>query len=103
MTDAVSLRAGMTAVQPLEGKRPESLKDAAGKFEAMLIGQMLKSARETDKGGWSGEEADQSSSAILDLADQHLADLLGAQGSFGLARMVVNQLGQPAPGDIPRK
>jgi len=92
MTDAVSLRAGTPAAEPLEGRRPENLKDAAGKFEAMLIGQMLKSARRTDSGGWSGE-ADPSSSAILDMADQHLADLLGAQGSLGLARMVVKQPG----------
>jgi len=27
------------------------------------------------------------------MAEQHLGDMLGSQGSFGLARMVVSQLG----------
>jgi len=89
MTNAISLRA-----EPLlDSARPDNLnlKDAAGKFEALLIAQMLKSARETDSGGWSGN-ADQSSSSMMDMAEQHLAELLGSQGSLGLARMVVNQL-----------
>lgn len=68
------------------------LKDAAGKFEAMLIAQMLKSARKTDSGGWSGE-ADQATSSLMDMAEQQLADMLGAQGGMGIARMVVTQLG----------
>ena len=68
------------------------LKDAAGKFEALMISQMLKLARQSDSGGWTGEE-DQSSSSIMDMAEQHLGELLGSQGSFGLARMVVSQLG----------
>jgi len=67
------------------------LKDAAGKFEAMLIAQMLKSARKTDAAGWSGE-ADQSSTAIMEMGEQQLADMLGAQGGLGLAQMVVSQL-----------
>lgn len=68
------------------------LKDAAGKFEALMISQMLKSARQSDSGGWTGEQ-DQSTSSIMDMAEQHLGELLGSQGSFGLARMVVSQLG----------
>jgi flagellar protein FlgJ len=77
---------------PPDAKSAANLKDAAGKFEALLIGQMLKSARDTDSGGWSGE-ADQSSSSIMDMAEQHLAELLGSQGSLGIARMVISQLG----------
>ena len=81
------------AVTP-DAKQAETtkLKDAAGKFEAMLIAQMLKSARKTDSGGWSGE-SDQSTSCIMDMAEQQLADMLGAQGGLGIAQMVVTQLG----------
>ncbi len=91
MPEAISLR---MAAQPFDSERPGnlSLKDAAGKFEALLIQQMLKSARETDSGGWTGE-TDPAGSAIHDLAEQHLAELLGSQGSLGLARLVVKQLG----------
>jgi len=89
MMDGISAR-----LPTLEDPRRDNLnlKDAAGKFEALLITQMLKSARETDSGGWSGD-TDQSGSAIMDMADQHLADLLGAQGGLGVARMVVEHLG----------
>ena len=92
MPDAISLRVGGS---PIEGQRPENLKlkDAAGKFEALLIAQMLKSARDADSGGWSGE-SDQSTSSIMDMAEQHLAEMLGSQGSLGIARMVVAQLGK---------
>ena len=69
-----------------------NLKDAAGKFESMLIAQMLKSARKTDSGGWTGD-SDQASSSIMDMAEQQLADMLGAQGGLGLANVVMNQLG----------
>jgi len=36
---------------------------------------MLKSARQSDSGGWTGEE-DQTSSSIMDMAEQHLGELL---------------------------
>ena len=78
------------------------LKDAAGKFEAMLIAQMLKSARRTDAAGWSGE-ADASSTAIMEMGEQQLADMLGAQGGLGLAQMVVSQLGPKPDGAAPVK
>ena len=93
MTNAIGLRASPLDTQTLDGKKPDSLKDAAGKFEALLIAQMLKSARKTDSGGWTGE-ADQSSSSMMDMAEQQLADLLGSQGGLGLARMIVSQLGE---------
>jgi len=90
MPDAITFPGVTPGVQPPNSNL--NLKDAAGKFEALLIAQMLKSARDADSGGWSWE-ADQSSSAILDMAEQHFAELLGAQGSLGLARMVVKQIG----------
>ena len=92
MAVGISLRADTALGAALDIRRTANLKDAAGKFEALLISQMLKSARQSDSGGWTGEE-DQSSSSIMDMAEQHLGELLGSQGSFGLARMVVSQLG----------
>jgi flagellar protein FlgJ len=90
MADGISL---IAAASDRTSADKAKLKDAAGKFEAMLIAQMLKSARKTDSGGWSGE-ADQSTSSMMDMAEQQLADMLGAQGGLGIARMVVTQLGQ---------
>jgi flagellar protein FlgJ len=77
-----------------EGRQLDNakLKDAAGKFESMLIAQMLKSARKTDSGGWSGD-ADESTSSLMDMGEQALADALGSQGGLGLAQIIVTQLG----------
>jgi flagellar protein FlgJ len=77
-----------------EGRQLDNakLKDAAGKFESMLIAQMLKSARKTDSGGWSGD-TDESTSSLMDMGEQALADALGSQGGLGLAQMIVTQLG----------
>jgi peptidoglycan hydrolase FlgJ len=91
MTDGIGLTAAVPAADSKSADTAK-LKDAAGKFEAMLIAQMLKSARKTDSGGWSGE-ADQSTSSMMDMAEQQLADMLGAQGGLGIAQMVVTQLG----------
>ena len=94
MADGISLNVAALGALAPDGKSADKakLKDAAGKFEAMLIAQMLKSARKTDSGGWSGE-SDQSTSCIMDMAEQQLADMLGAQGGLGIAQMVVTQLG----------
>jgi peptidoglycan hydrolase FlgJ len=94
MADGISLKVAAPSVLAPDGKSSDNakLKDAAGKFEAMLIAQMLKSARKTDSGGWSGE-TDESNSTIMDMAEQQLADTLGAQGGLGLAKMIVSQLG----------
>jgi flagellar protein FlgJ len=91
MADGISLNATSFSLTPVAGNDSAKLKDAAGKFEAMLIAQMLKSARSTDSGGWTGEQ-DASASTMMDMAEQQVADMLGAQGGLGLAKMVINQL-----------
>ena len=98
MPDAISLRTDSAGLAAPDVSRNGTLQDAAGKFESLLIAQMLKSARQTDSGGWSGEQ-EQSSSTMMDMAEQQLAELLGSNGSLGIARMIVGQLGnkeQPA-------
>jgi flagellar protein FlgJ len=94
MPDGVALNVVPIGVLTPDAKKQENanLKDAAGKFESMLIAQMLKSARKTDSGGWTGE-SDQAGSSMMDMAEQQLADMLGAQGGLGLANMVMAQLG----------
>jgi flagellar protein FlgJ len=93
MPDGISLNLAPLGPSAPDSKRLENanLKDAAGKFESMLIAQMLKSARKTDSGGWTGE-ADQAGSSMMDMAEQNLADMLGAQGGLGLANLVMTQL-----------
>ncbi len=68
---------------------PEGIREAAGKFEALLIGQLLKSARQA---ATEGSEQDQSAASLLDMADDHFAELIAARGGLGLARMVSDKL-----------
>ena len=87
--DPVSLKSSAAPAAELQTSR---LKQAAGQFESLMLAQMLKSARSSDGGGWSGE-VDQAGSSMMDMAEQSLADLLGSRGSMGLARLIVEQLG----------
>jgi flagellar protein FlgJ len=71
---------------------PAKIKEAASQFESMLIGQMLRSAREsTSDDGDSGSAA--SNSTYMEVAEQQFAGALAANGGMGIAKMVVAQLG----------
>jgi peptidoglycan hydrolase FlgJ len=69
---------------------PEKIRNAATEFEALLIAQMLKSARESG-GGLTGDadEQDETNSTMLELGEQQLAMALSSNGGFGLAKMVI--------------
>jgi len=67
---------------------PQHLDEVAGQFEALLVGQMLKSMRESVSGGWLGTGDDPSGGAVSDLAEQHLAAVIASNGGFGLAATI---------------
>lgn len=69
--------------------RPRTVEEAAGAFEALLIGQLLKSTR--GGAGWLGAE-DGASEPILELAEQQISLALASQGGLGLARLVAEGL-----------
>lgn len=78
----------------LSGKKPtpEGTRAAAAEFEALLIGQMLRSMREAGGGGWLGGADDDAAFALMEMAEQCLAAVLAAQGGLGLARLVEQSL-----------
>jgi peptidoglycan hydrolase FlgJ len=71
---------------PAATARPSKIKDAAEQFESLLIGQILRSAREGG-GGWLGEE-DSSSDCATEFAEQQLATVIAKQGGFGLGAII---------------
>lgn len=78
----------VSAVLPaMTQPKPTKIEDAAKQFEALLIGQMLRSARES-----SAEDDDSTKATMLDVADQQFSQLLAKNGGMGLARMVVKGL-----------
>jgi Rod binding domain-containing protein len=66
----------------------EKIKDAAAQFEGMLIAQMLRSVREAA----STDDSDSAGGTMLELAEQHMAQLLAANGGLGVAKLVVKGL-----------
>jgi Rod binding domain-containing protein len=67
------------------------LKKSAGEFEALLIGQMLRSARESG-GGWFGTGEDEASSTTAGYAEEQFARTIASQGGLGVATMLVKGL-----------
>src|SRR5271157_5494895 len=68
--------------------------DAARQFEALLIGQMLKSMRDSE-GGWLGTGDDEASSSAMEYAQEMFAQSLSANGGLGMASLVMKGLKPP--------
>jgi len=73
-------------------ERPRNLLEAAEQFEGMLIGEMMKTLRESSGGGWLGCGGDESGEALTGFAEEHLSRTIAEQGGFGLAKMIAMQL-----------
>jgi Rod binding domain-containing protein len=65
--------------------------DAARQFEALLIGQMLKSMRDSE-GGWLGTGDDEASASAMEYAQEIFAQSLSANGGLGMAKLVMRGL-----------
>ena len=84
------------------GQKPDErqrIKEAAEKFEAILIGQLLKSARESGSGGWLGGSESQADMSLIETAENFFAEVLAGQGGLGLAKLVAQQIAQ-SQGDV---
>ena len=66
------------------------VRDAAQQFEALLLGQILRSAR--GSGGLLGSGSDSSSDCATSFAEQHFANMLAQQGGLGLAALIAQGL-----------
>ena len=70
---------------------PEKVRDAAQQFEALLIGQILRSARQGGS-GWLSDGEDSSGEVATDYAEQQFATVLAQKGGLGLADMIAKGL-----------
>jgi peptidoglycan hydrolase FlgJ len=74
---------------------PAKVNDAARQFEALLIGQMMKSMHDSN-GGWLGAGDDESASSAMEYGQEMFAQSLSSSGGLGLASLVANGLQQSA-------
>jgi Rod binding domain-containing protein len=73
---------------------PAKIRDAAHQFEALLIGQLLHSAREGGS-GWLGSPGDASSDCATSYAEQQLAAAMAGAGGLGIANLIQRGLTEP--------
>jgi peptidoglycan hydrolase FlgJ len=64
----------------------------AKQFEALIVGQVLKAAREASDGGWLGTDDDQTGELALEMAEQGFSQALAARGGLGISKSVVANL-----------
>lgn len=83
VADALSLG----AAKPVAG---QSAKAAAQDFESLLIGLVMKTARESMAG--VGGDSDEAGSTMSEFAEQQLAQVMSANGGLGLASMIASSL-----------
>jgi Rod binding domain-containing protein len=77
-------------VRPVAKDTPARIRQAAADFEALLLGQLLKSAREAGGCGLSGDGDDENeaNSTMLEIGEQQFAQALASNGGLGIAKMV---------------
>jgi flagellar protein FlgJ len=78
------------AATPTKADTPQKVHDAAQQFEALLMGQILRTERQSGS-GWLGGE-DSSAECATDYAEQQFAAVLAQQGGLGLADLVAKGL-----------
>ncbi len=98
MTPISISQAGPKPVAEREGSTARTeLREAAQQFEAVLLRQMLASARSTDFGGndlFGGE----GEKTFLEMRDARFAELTSQSGQLGFAEAIENQLARFLPG-----
>jgi peptidoglycan hydrolase FlgJ len=79
-----------SSAPPRQPDTPAKVLDAAQQFESLLLGQILRAARESG-GGWMGSK-DASAECATDYAEQQFATVMAKQGGLGLAAMIAKGL-----------
>ena len=70
---------------------PARIVSAAKQFEALLIGQMMKSMHDAD-GGWLGTGDDESASSAMEYGQEIFAQSMAQSGGLGLANLIAKGL-----------
>lgn len=92
MTTPATSGATATQASLTEQKPKGSLAETARQFEALLIGQLLKSACDASTMTGSMGSSDTAGATAIEMAQEQFAAALSAQGGMGIARMVTTSL-----------
>src|ERR1700676_3638685 len=84
---ALLQRTAATSSRP-RSSNPTKIADEARKFEALMLGQILKPSHDSSDGGWLGTGDDQAGSLAVEMAEQQFAQAMSARGGLGIAKLV---------------
>ena len=84
----LQLSPGMAIEGTAASAKTSKIATAAGQFEALLIGEMLKSVRESSDDGWLGGGTDSSAESAFGIAENQFAQTIADRGGFGLAKTI---------------
>ena len=90
-TRGATATTGATSTPGSARSTPAKVHEAARQFEALLLGQILKSMKDAE-GGWMGTGEDQTASSAMEYGQEMLAQQLSSNGGLGLANLIVQGL-----------
>jgi len=76
----------LSGTAPAKSGDPARARQAAGEFEALLIGQILHAARQGN--AWLSDGDNTEADCATDFAEQHFAQAIARAGGLGLAGMI---------------
>ena len=91
MSDNISSVARAAAITPTPNQPPDAAKihGAAQQFEALLIGELLKTSREAGSSGWLGTGDDDAAGQTgIEVGEQEFARMLAASGGLGMSKTI---------------
>ncbi len=99
----MNISPNLTSVAPVAGSasgtaKTSKIHEAAQQFEALMIGEMLKSARGSGSWGLTDEDSDPGQDNLSGMAESQFANALAKNGGLGLSRMVEQSVSQQASG-----
>jgi Rod binding domain-containing protein len=97
----MNITSDLSAVTSLSGAatgtgKSSKIHDAAQQFEALLVGEMLKSARESGSWGLTEEDSDPGGDTLSGMAESQFANALAKSGGLGLSHMIEQSVSRQA-------
>jgi hypothetical protein len=80
------------------------LKTAAAQFEALVLTQLIRAAKESGSGTWlNAEEGDGAAGPVMQMAEEYLSQALSSTGQLGLATLITNAIQKQQPMKLQEK
>ena len=87
MIDRIDSSASLVA--PMKAPDASKIHTTAQQFEALLIGQLLKTSREAGSSGWLGTgDNDEAGQIGMEVGEQEFARMLAASGGLGMSKTI---------------